>query len=460
VIAVLLVGAGGFLAYRHFRSTPPNPPDPKAETLEPAVVAAVGKARERVLKEPTSALAWGEFGEVLFANDLEDEARICFTEAGRLDRKSSRWAYLEGAVLVNRGDREGALPYLQRALELVGDRENENPGPRFVLAESLLLLGRGAEAEPHIRRILERKASDPRGHFDAGLLAIASGNWEGARGHLLKCLDNPATRQKARVQLAAVCRRLGDLTRAEEFQAEASRMPADADWSDPVIDACFLRAVKKRSAFRMAENLEAQGRFTEALQIAVPLAEEYPDDDVAQLLVGRLFAQVGEFAQAERALRRARQIAPRKVQPHYLLSLQLIQHGQQLKLIQQGQKLKADGNTGGADALFREAAALAREALSIKPDYGFAHMALGLALKELGQKAEARSALEDAVRCSPEYAEMHLRLAEVLDELDRAPEARERYQQALLLAPPNAPWRGRVEARVEELKKGQKPPGK
>jgi Flp pilus assembly protein TadD len=320
-----------------------------------------------------------------------------------------------------------------------------------VLAESLLLLGRREEAEPHIRRVLERKPSDPRGRFDAGLLAVASEDWEAARGHLLKCLDSPYTRQKCRVQLAAVCRRLGDLTRADEFQAEADRMPADADWADPVLDECFRRAVKKRSAFRVAENLESQGRFAEAARVLLPVVEDYPDDDVAQSFVGKLFAQLGDLTSAERALRRARQLAPQKVQPHYLLSLVLIQEGQRRK--QGGDKVRAE-------ALFREAASLAREALAIKPDYGFAHMALGLALSDLGQKAEARAALETAVRCNPEYAEMHLNLAEVLDELKSVNEARDRYQQALVLAPPGTPWRTRVEARLAELKAPPKPPGK
>jgi tetratricopeptide (TPR) repeat protein len=210
------------------------------------------------------------------------------------------------------------------------------------------------------------------------------------------------------------------------------------------MEACFRRTVKKRAAFKMAEQLESQGRFNDAVRVALPVADQYPDDDVAQVLVGRLFAQMGEFKFAEEALRRARQLAPQKVQPHYLLSL---------LLTQEGQKLKQSGDKGRAEALFREAVALARETLSIKADYGFAHMALGLAYKELGQSAEARAALESAVRGNPEYAEMHLHLAEILDESKCATEAEERYQQALRLAAPGTPWRARVEARLADLKR-------
>ena len=102
---VLLVGVVGFLGYRFYRSTPPIPPDPKPETLEPAVAASVRTARDRVLKEPTSVRAWGDLGEVFFANDLEDEARVCFIEAGRLDRKSPRWPYLGSRAILVRSRR-------------------------------------------------------------------------------------------------------------------------------------------------------------------------------------------------------------------------------------------------------------------------------------------------------------------------------------------------------------------
>ena len=45
----------------------------------------------------------------------------------------------------------------------------------------------------------------------------------------------------------------------------------------------------------------------------------------------------------------------------------------------------------------------ARESLSIKPDYGFAHMARGLALSELGQVAEAPDCFSKKLsRCNPE----------------------------------------------------------
>ncbi|MDB5311785.1 MAG: hypothetical protein JWO38_5987 [Gemmataceae bacterium] len=442
---LVLVGVGLFIFYR---PTPrPTPPDPKADNLEPAVVSSVRAAREQVLAAPSSAKAWGYFGEVLLANELEDEARICFTEAERLEPGTARWPYLRAVPLLNRGDAEAAVTHLRRAVELA---DEQNQAPRLVLAETLLLLGRPTEAEPHIRHAREQKPDDPRARFDAGLLAAAGQDWETARGHLLGCLDSPYSRQRARVHLAAVCRRLGDAAKADDYQAEADRLPPDWDWVDPTVAGYQRWAVKKKNSYKIAESLEAQGRFAEAVRVVAPVAEEYPDDDTAQLELGRLLAQKGDYQEAEVALRRARQLAPHKVHAHYYLSL---------VRLQLGEAHERAGDKTRAGAYYQDTASLARAALAVKPDYGFAHMALGLALKHLGRPAEALTELQQAVLCSPEYAEIHKHLADLLADLGRRDEARVRYEQALRLAPPEAPWRAAAQARLADLQKPAKKPG-
>src|SRR5207249_3391334 len=71
-ILLAVVGAAGGITFWLLRSSPvpPVPPEAKGEGLEPAVVAAVQMMRERVLKEPRSAEAWGRLGEVFLANEL------------------------------------------------------------------------------------------------------------------------------------------------------------------------------------------------------------------------------------------------------------------------------------------------------------------------------------------------------------------------------------------------------
>ena len=49
-------------------------------------------ARERVMAELRSAVAWGELGEVFLANELEAESLACFRRADQLEPSNGRWA--------------------------------------------------------------------------------------------------------------------------------------------------------------------------------------------------------------------------------------------------------------------------------------------------------------------------------------------------------------------------------
>jgi tetratricopeptide (TPR) repeat protein len=432
VLAAAALAAGAWLRWARPRPAPPVPPEVKADALEPVVLTAIGVARERALKEPASAEAWGDLGKVFLANELQDEANVCFAQAERLDARNPRWPYFQGGTWQSRGDYAAALPFLRRAADLCAGAEADNVVPRLLLAETLLTLGRADEAEAELRQAGDRRPDDARVHYDRGLLAAARQDWPAARDHLRRCLGSPYARQKACVQLAAVSRRLGEAAAAEDFRRQADRLPADLEWGDPFVAEYLHWAVRKRARYRLAEQLEAAGRPADAVAVLGPLARDYPDDYLPHLTVGKLLGQTGDLATAEQALRTARRLAPDKVQVYYYLSLVLFRRGEE------GER------QGGGDrgrAAFAEAAAMARRAAALKPDYGFAHMALGLALKRLGRANEALAAFRQAVRCNPEFAEMHYHLGEALAESGRAEEARPRLEQALRLAPPGAGWR-------------------
>jgi tetratricopeptide (TPR) repeat protein len=433
LVAALLSSGVAFYVIR-VRHVPPAPPEVKSDGIEPAVAALVQKKRDRVLKEPRSATAWGELGEVLLANELADESDVCFAEAEYLDAGDSRWPYYHGGNLLNRGDRDDALPYLRKAVERCEARKETNGAPRLLLAETLLFLGRLDEAEEQFRRALDRDAEDPRAQLGMGLLAAARHDWGTSRDHLLHCLGNPLAQQKASVQLAAVCERLGDAADADKFRAQAERLPKDLDWVDPFITEYLGWAMKKKSRYRRADSLEAAGRFAEAANVVRPMTEDYPDDYVTHLTLAKYLGQLGDFRGAERSLRTALRLAPDKVQNHYYLSLVLLKEGEELSP-------KDDKDRSRAKELFRQAADLARQALALKPDYGFAHMSLGLALKHLNQPAEALAALRQAVRCNPEIGELHFHLGEALAEAGDQSEASRQWKLALQFAPPSAAWR-------------------
>jgi tetratricopeptide (TPR) repeat protein len=441
--ALLVMATAGVAVYlTRLRQAPPLPPEGAHDGLEPAVVDVVRSARDRVLKEPHSATAWGTLGEVFLANELEEESTVCFAQAERLDPTNPRWPYYRAGSLLNQGDPEGALLPLRRAVERCGTQDPTSP--HLLLGETLLTLGQLEEAEEHFRLALARQTEDPRGHFDLGLLAISRQDWDTARTHLLRCLGSPSARQKARIQLAFVCSRLGDLTSADDFQQQAGRLPKDLDWVDPFITEYMRWAVKKRDRYRLVENLEAAGRYTEAAALLQPMTEEFPEDYLPHLTLGKMLGRTGDYARAEPVLRKALRLAPDKVQVHHYLSLVLFTKAEALSR-------QKDEDPARARGVYQESADFARQALALKPDYGLAHMSLGLALKRLGQRAEAVAALRQAVRCTPEYAELHFYLGEALAEDGQTAEARTRLEQALRLAEPDAPWRPAARTCLDSL---------
>jgi tetratricopeptide (TPR) repeat protein len=440
-LALLLVPLRARLA------APPAPPEIPADRVEPAVAAILRKAREAAVKAPRSVQAWGELGEAFFANDLAEQSRPCFAQAEALDPADPRWPYFQGGTLVNAGDREAALPYLERAADRCEARGDPETAPRLWLAETLLTLGRLDEAEAQFRRALARQRDDPRAHFGLGVLASARQDWEAARAEWLRCQASPFARQKASVQLAVVSRRLGDAAAADRFSEQARRLPPDADWKDAFSTEALAWAVRKKDRYRLAENLEAAGRLAEAAAVLRPMTEEYPDDYLPIMTLGKVLGGLGDYRGAEPALRYALRLAPDGVQPRYYLSL---------VLFKQGEQLAAAGNPDRARACFRESVDLARQALALKPDYGFAHMCLGLSLKGLGERGGAEAALREAVRCNPEVPELHFYLGEILAESGKDAEARRQLEHALEQAPPDAPWRQAARARLGGLKASPK----
>ncbi|MBI1832451.1 MAG: tetratricopeptide repeat protein [Planctomycetes bacterium] len=437
-VVLLLVGVGVYSWLRPVTAIP----EMSLDGQDPAVAEAIQDARDAVVKSPRSADAWGHLGRVLLANEaFPDVGFACFLEAERLDPSNPRWPYFSAGYLsVDYGKPAEAAPKLERAVELAEKGGVPNNCPRLLLAETLMTLGQLEQAERHFQHV---RAEDPRNVrtlFGLGRVAYARGQWKDCRAHLEACLGSPQARKRASIQLASVCEHLGDKPSAEQHAQNAEKLPRDFDWTDPFVTEHMHLAKRKRDRYRVVENLEAQGDLASAVRILDPLATDDQDDDLPHVMMGRILGQMGRWRDAEVHLLRARKLAPQKVQVHYLLSLVLIGKGETL--------LANRGDPRFVNTVFEDAAQSARKALAIRPDYGFAHMALGRSLKHLGQKAEALKSLRDAVHCSPEYADNHLYLGQALAEGDNIAEARIHLKQALLLSPPTDP---RAKEALEKL---------
>src|SRR5262249_19761658 len=125
-----------------------------------------------------------------------------------------------------------------------------------------------------------------------------------------------------------------------------------------------------------------------------------------------------------------------------------------LLLFRKGEAAMKRGSASGETRpLFEEAAREARQALALKPDYGVAHMTLGLALRQLGEKAEALEAFRQAVRCNPAHGELHYYRGIALAGAGQAAAARERLRQALRFETPGTGWAQAARDRLAELEK-------
>jgi tetratricopeptide (TPR) repeat protein len=226
---------------------------------EPAVVQAVETARKQVRQNGSSAAAWGQLGKVLRAHAYLKESDACFAQAEHLDPKEPRWPYYQGLTRAA-ADPEAALPFLRRAVERADRYDRGNDGPRLRLAETLLQAGAPDEAETHLDQVLSWNPSNPRVHYDLGVLTVARGEDATAERHFTASAGSPYARRKSCSALAAIRLRRGDEAGAADYNRRAAAPPEDWPWDDAYIEECTRLQVGRISRFERTEQLMAEGR--------------------------------------------------------------------------------------------------------------------------------------------------------------------------------------------------------
>jgi tetratricopeptide (TPR) repeat protein len=421
ILGGLVVGSCWFL----LSPAESEPPAIPLDGVEKPVADAITAARDRVVEQPRSAEAWGQLGKVLLAHRFNEQAAHCFARAEKLEGTQPRWPYYRGLLAANEDDRL-ALAHFRRAAEL-GDRYD--PGvlsTRLRLAELLVEQGQTEEAEAQLRVVAGKDPNNPRLLFNWGLLALARDDLDTAIDSLSRLTKHPSARKKACAQLAILYRRREDEAKAAELTRMAAQLPPDSSWEDRYAEEYRKIQINSQERLRQARALEAEGRIGEVVALLDGISKD-TDSEQARLELGTNLIKLGQYGEAEKALRNTLAHNPDKVQAHYHLAVVLFI-----------QAIQAAGTGPGvpevALAKYRESAEHARQAIARKPDHALAHMYLGRALLALGQGEEGLKELRAAIACKPDEARVHFFLAEALADARQNEEGLRHLELATRLA--------------------------
>jgi tetratricopeptide (TPR) repeat protein len=390
LVAVLLVG-GGVGAWLWLRpNAAASPPSVPADVQGAEVRGAIEAARQKVLVDPKSADAWGNLGLTFQAYQIEPEADRSFEQAATLDPTDPRWPYGRGRLAL-KSSADAAVPFFRQAAALDSKPEFRSAA-RLQLAEVLLEQGKTDEAAGLYR---SEPANNQRAAFGLALVAVAKGDEKAATVALTALRTSPLTRRRATVQLAALARAGGDAAVAEAYEREASALPEDPPWPDPLLE----QAAKMR--------VGGPGRETERDRLT---------------RTGMAAARAGRFDQAEPMLRESLRLAPGSATAHFNLAAVL------------SARAESEGGPVAKDR-FREAAAEAKRATELKPDFARAYLIWGTCLRHLGEHAAAVEPFRKGVACLPTDAELQLGLGESLLDSGDAAGAESHLENARRLAP-------------------------
>src|SRR5205823_13551627 len=127
----------------------------------------------------------------------------------------------------------------------------------------------------------------------------------------------------ARALLARAYQQFGDAAAAGREQQRALDLPGDPPWPDPFQEEVLSLMIGKQARLSRLQTLHRQGRDAEALALARQLEKDYPD--VYWLVEGRGQKERGDLAAAERALRKAVDLAPDSVEAQFDLGTVLLE---------------------------------------------------------------------------------------------------------------------------------------
>lgn len=353
---------------------------------------------------------------------------------GSTAKTIGRWAWAE--FLWKRGDLEGAERTLREAIEV----EPRAVEARCSLGRLLAAQGRDDEARPLLEEAIDLAPLHSEARRELGRLLSRSGEEAAAIEHWEAVLDQHPNEEEGVEALVSLLIREGRVDRAiARAEAIARVSPNHAKVQQALGTAYFARGEMER----------ALGALTESTRLS-------PRDPLAWIHLAEAQLALGDGRAAASSMGRAARLRPRALAVDLgLARLELAQKKavpaeRRLTALLAGTRAPKGRAAAEAHALLAralldmgprragKARAEAQRAVEADERSWEAHLALGLALQQAGERSEAIQSLRTAISLLPGAPEPHLALGRLLAEAGAPEEAAEALRRYLELAPRGA----------------------
>jgi tetratricopeptide (TPR) repeat protein len=427
----------------------------------PAVVQHLVDADRLARRSPTSAAAVGALGIAYHADLFYAPAAQAYRVAVDLDPDEWRWAYYLALVHLERGEAAQAAERLRAIVTTkpdfplawlqLGDAEfkqarYEQAGDAYVHAARSSASGAAAPGISSARR--ETLPIAAYAGLGRARVAVQQRQTDVARQTLEQLIASAPSFGAAHRLLGDVYRGIGRAHDAALHLARAAALPAYSAPPDAMVDALARESrssvflLKQASAadlvrdsawreylvrralefnernpdvvYEMGALLQQQKRPADALTYFTRHLEMVRDDQQTLVQIGKCYTDLGRFAEAEAALRRALALSDDAV-----------------GFCNLGYVLEQLGRPAEAERQYERA-------VEVNPGLASAHNNLGTALARQGRFAEAIAHLTEVVRLEPASAGAHNNLGGVFLQQRQVDVASRHFRAALDLDPGDA----------------------
>jgi tetratricopeptide (TPR) repeat protein len=460
----------------------------------PSTHAAISDADREARRAPSGDTV-GALAMAYHASQQPAAAEAAYVVAEALAPREWRWTYQRALLLAERGDAAGARAAFERVLAEVPSHGLT----WFYLGEIAFKEGRlddALAAYTHARDAVAEPAFTPPAvsarhtvplsayaRTAIARIALERGQAEVAERELRPAVDAYPSFGQARALLREVARARGTAVvprRAGESSyvppadprldvvVAASQHPdlllkhaglatrgGDAAWREFLVRRALAAAPSDLNVLmEMSAMLQSQRQLTEALAYLERHETLAPDDHHGLVQQGKVLADLGRFADAERVLRRA--VAVRDTTAEFNLGTVLDQQGRWDEARTRYERALAldpfntsamNNLAAGLDRRGQTALALPlfERALAIAPDNADYYVNYGTALVQARRVDEAIGALMTAIELAPRSANAHNNLGIALARQGDLVKARDAFARALEIDPRHEGARGNLD---------------